>query len=209
MLAFAHQEKPHTLLRPRHPVVCSIDIVGLLVTGALLFIYRPSLVIAALPLAIAFQFCVSILHHWLPYSEWRSRLDRSAIFLFVAAYYLPYWGTMLEPSEAATRLPFVGLVMILGIAFLWAGLSAWLVALLQTLFAASGLVISFYELQVWLTPTGQILFWTATVLYGAQHLIYALRFPNLVPRVFGFREVQHVILLIACVISMLVIFNFL
>jgi predicted membrane channel-forming protein YqfA (hemolysin III family) len=56
---------------------------------------------------------------------------------------------------------------------------------------------SFWEVQSWLPPQGLWCFWAGLALYVLQQAVYAFRYPNPLPGLFGFREVQHSILLVA------------
>ena len=98
MRSFAHREN-EKCFRPRHPIVCIIDCIGLMTTLALVALYRPHFTTAVLPIAIALQYLVSVFHHWLTYNECRSKLDRGMIFLVIAATYIPYWAGLLGKQE--------------------------------------------------------------------------------------------------------------
>ncbi|MDP4020919.1 MAG: hypothetical protein Q8P58_02690 [Candidatus Adlerbacteria bacterium] len=167
-------------------------------------IFRPSLVTATLPVAIALQYIVSFLHHWLPYSEMRSKLDRSVISLVIGATYVPYWGSLLPVQEAVQRLPWVGLATLIGFSLVLTSAPDRLVGLFWAVFASAGLIISFWELQMWLPPVALALFWLGSSLYGVQQLVYALRYPDPLPELFGYREVQHLVLFVATIIGSII-----
>lgn len=189
---------------PRHPLVCFLDAVGFCVTIALIVVYKPSPVTAILPIAISLQYAVSFYFHWMPYSRALSKIDRSVIFLLIAATYMPYWGNLLPVDEAVHRLPWVWIAAAVGIVLVLSDVSAICIGIFWAAFASAGLIISFRELQVWLPPDALSAFWLASILYGAQQMVFALRLPNPMPELFGFREVQHVLLLIATTTSSIV-----
>lgn len=207
MNAFAHCEDG-CVWRPRHPIVCVLDFAGILTMVALVATYRPSATSAVLPIAIVLQYCASLLHHWMPYTEWRSKLDRSVIFLVIGATYVPYWSNLLPPEEAMARLPWVGIATVAGVALLLGGARAWLVGIYWATFASAGLVVSFYELQVWLPSGALALFWTGSALYALQQATYSLKYPDPLPELFGYREVQHVLLLGATIIGSVIALNY-
>lgn len=207
MSTFAHCEDGY-VWRPRHPVVCMLDIVGVVMTLVLVVAYKPSLTSASLPLAVTLQYCVSLLHHWAPYTEWRSKLDRGTIFLVIGATYVPYWANLLPPEEAMVRLPWVAGVGVVGVSLLFLGVRGWLIGIYWAAYASAGLVVSFYELQVWLPPGVLAIFWVGSVLYGVQQAVFALQYPNPAPELFGYREVQHVLLLFATTIGSIVALSY-
>lgn len=189
---------------PRHPLVCVLDVVGFCITIRLMALYKPSFLTATLPIAIAIQYVVSFLHHWMPFSDLRSKLDRSVIFLVIGATYVPYWSQLLPPEEALHRLPWVGLATFAGIAFLLEGAPELAIGIYWAVFACAGLAISFWEIQVWLPWNIVVIFWFGSSLYGLQQLVYACKYPNPYPEVLGYREVQHMILLVATTIGSIV-----
>lgn len=203
MNALTHQEDGCGW-RPRHPIVCILDVFGFVAVVGLVAWYRPTLTTSTLPIAIAFQYVVSFLHHWMPYTEWRSKLDRSVIFAVIGATYVPYWGGLLPVNEALERLPWVGVATVTGCALLFYGASDRVVGVFWALFASAGLMISFYELQVWLPQPALTVFWIGSSFYGLQQIVFALKYPNPFPELFGYREVQHVLLLAATMIGSII-----
>jgi hemolysin III len=139
------------------------------------------------------------------HSSVRSKLDRSIIFLVIAATYVPYWGSLLPQQEAFMRLFAVALGTFFGLGLLLTEKSEKVVNIFWVLFAAAGLGVSFFELQQWLTKEGLLLFWIGTSLYGLQQLVYAAKHPNLKPGVFGYREMQHLLLLCATILGVIVV----
>jgi len=196
MDAFAYREDTDGW-RPRHPIVCILDAIGFTIIIAFLYIYRPPLLVATLPLIMMLQYVVSIAYHWWPESGWRNKLDRSVIFMLIGATYVPFWGGLVEPDEAAVRLICVAIAVLIGVAFLIGGASKLVIGLMYVAFTGTGLVVSFYELQAWLQPGPLFAFWTGALLYAAQHIAYSIRWPNPLPELFGYRDVQHVLLVAA------------
>lgn len=190
---------------PRRYLVCVIDLIGLCISVLAILIYRPPFVIAALPVAIALQYAVSFLHHFMPFAWWRSKLDRSMIFFVIAATYVPYWG-QLPQDQAITRLEWVVLAALVGCLLLLIGAPSYFIGFYWTVFASAGIVISLQngELEKWL-PNALPLFLVGSAFYGLQGLIYALKWPDPYPPYFGYRVVQHLSLLIATTIGTVVV----
>lgn len=97
-------------LRPRHPIVCIIDLAGLTITLALLAMYPQKLVVVVLPLAIAALYAASFVYHWLPANETRQKLDHVMIAVVIMMTYVPFWGKkdLLPEYESATRIAVLG-----------------------------------------------------------------------------------------------------
>ncbi|MEK7108809.1 MAG: hemolysin III family protein [Patescibacteria group bacterium] len=193
-----------SLLRLRHPAVCIIDVAGFAVALGLVIIFRPSFITAVLPLAIALQYLVSLVHHAMPFTALRSKLDRGVIFLVIGATYVPYWGNLLPAPEAWARLPWVGVCVVVGLCLVYFGAPEKVNGVFYALFASAGLVISFYELQQWLPPAGLAAFWLGTALYAASQVAYEARRPDPLPKLFGYRGVQHLLLFAATTIGSVV-----
>ncbi len=69
-------------------------------------------------------------------------------------------------------------------------------AIFYLVLGAFGLVTSYGELQVWLPPFALREFWVGVLFYSVQFAIVMGEKLDLHPGVFGFREIQHLILLL-------------
>ncbi|MBI5644554.1 hypothetical protein HY970_00480 [Candidatus Kaiserbacteria bacterium] len=196
MSIFAHLEDTCGW-RPRHPIVCYIDVAGLSIQALLMMLCRPHLVTAVLPIALAMQYTLSCVHHWMPYSDTRSKLDRAMIFVLIGASFVPYWGGLLPTEEALVRLPLVGAGVFLGCVLVCCEVSDKIIGASWALFAGIGLLVSGSELSEWLPPEGLTAFWIGVCCYAAQQVVYSIGRPDPLPGVFGFRESQHAFLLAA------------
>ena len=202
----------------RHPIVCYIDILGVLTTVVLLIAFSSRLTItnSSLPLAVTLQYFVSCIFHWLPRTEWRSKLDRSCIFLLIGATYVPYWGGLLPVEEALHRLPWVGVGVLVGIGLLLSEKSLkkpeLFVGLYWAVFAISGLIISTWlgELPRWLPSHALVAFWVGSACYGIQQLVYSVgsTYPSRCFTIFGFREWQHSFLYCGTTISTVIVLTY-
>ncbi len=195
LLQLTHRENASGFT-PRHPVLCAIDVIGFLVTVWLWVAYAPSFWIATLPLLVVLQYFVSCCYHFLPYSIVWQKLDHQVIVLLTGGTFVPYWMTLLPDAELYWRLPLLAFLTLSVSAVRWFCLSNHKTGgVLYLVLATTPLTISFYELTVWLDVIGLTIFWFGIACYFINYLVHASRWPDIVPRVFGYRELQHVFVL--------------
>ena len=197
--ALAHNEIGCGFTRPRHPVVCAIDVIGILVTLGLLSAYPQKLLVASLPLSIVLLYGVSCLYHWLPAHPIRQKADHLMIAAVIDYHYLPFWGTQLPMDVAIPRS--------IGVAFIFCAVCIAKIRYIEwekvghvlfVMLGLYGIVFSYEEVRGWVSFPGVVLFWMSIILYVAQLAIYSSGRPY--PLWFGFignRELQHVALLVA------------
>jgi hemolysin III len=153
-------------------------------------------------------FAVSAAYHrpaWSPRARLlMRRLDHSAIFLLIAGTYTPF--CLLLPRAQGTPL----------LAVVWGGAAAgvlqsvlWVRApkpLVATLYVVLGWVIIpvLPTLRVTLGPSGLALLAGGGALYTLGAVVYASRRPDPFPRVFGYHEVFHALVIAAAVCHFLV-----
>lgn len=193
MNVLAHRENGSGLL-PRHPIVCILDIVGAAVAIGFL-IDRPFLLV--LPVAIVAQYGLSCLYHWLPFNKARQTLDHLMIAVLITATYVQFWIRSLPVDESVWRTVTLCSVMAL-ILLLRIALPSHerLRSALYLVLGVGGFLLSISSPHL-LPLMGWVWFLAGIGLYFVQFAIYALQKPDLFPAVFGFRELQHVILLAA------------
>lgn len=120
------------------------------------------------------------------------RLDHSNIFLLIAGTYTPLSVALLEPRDARTLLAVVwggALAGILGRVF-FSYAPRWIYT---PLYVVLGWVALWYLPQFW-TSGGPAIVWlvlSGGIAYTLGALVYALKWPDLWPRWFGFHEVFH------------------
>ena len=140
-------------------------------------------------------FAVSALYHrpnWAPRARlWMRRLDHSAIFLLIAGTYTPFC-LLLGGATGRTML-----------AVAWAGAAAGVLQSILWVRAPKPLVAALYVLLGWVVVpvvpalraalgTGALaLLATGGLLYTLGAVVYASRRPDPLPRVFGYHEVFH------------------
>jgi hemolysin III len=156
-------------------------------------------------LSLAAMFGASALYHrvdWSPRpAAWLRRLDHSMIFVLVAGTYTPFAVLVLAPALGWTVLAVVwgGALVGIVISLLWIDAPRWLTALL---YVALGWVSIVVMPQLW-DRAGVLavaLLATGGLLYTAGAVVYARRRPDPVPRVFGYHEVFHVLVIAAAAV---------
>jgi hemolysin III len=155
--------------------------------------------------AVAVMFGVSALYHrvtWRPRPRrWLARVDHASIYLLIAGTYTPF---ALLALDGAWRVAVLTIV--------WAGALvatvvkvAWVDAP-KVAAAATGLVLGWVgvvalpQLVDRTGAGGTTLILAGGVLYTAGAIVYALRRPDPAPRVFGYHELFHalVVAAVAC-----------
>jgi hemolysin III len=152
----------------------------------------------------------SALYHrvtWRPSTRrWMRRLDHSMIFVLIAGTYTPVALLALKGSLANTILIVMWAGALGGVIFklLWIDAPKWLFA---TVYTALGLVTAavFGQLPTaigWLGAAGLAL---GGLLYLIGAVVYASGRPNPWPKVFGYHEVFHALVLAAAALQYAVI----
>ncbi len=152
----------------------------------------------------------SALYHrvtWRPATRrWMRRLDHSMIFVLIAGTYTPVALLALKGSLANTILIVMWAGALGGVIFklLWIDAPKWLFA---TVYTALGLVTAavFGQLPAaigWLGAAGLAL---GGLLYLIGAVVYASGRPNPWPKVFGYHEVFHALVLAAAALQYAVI----
>jgi hemolysin III len=126
------------------------------------------------------------------------RIDHSAIFVFIAASYTPVALLVLEGPTGWTLFAaaWAGALAGVALSLLWIGAP-------RVLFAATYVALGWIalmalpELVSRLSLTPMLLFAAGGVLYTIGAVVYATRRPDPWPRVFGFHEVFHALVIAA------------
>jgi hemolysin III len=156
-------------------------------------------------LSLCAMFGASALYHRLDWPHrprvWLRRLDHSMIFVLVAGTYTPFALLVLAPALGWTLLGVVwggalaGIVM----SFVWVDSPRWLSA---AVYLALGWVAIVGLPQLWnrAGPLAVALLTTGGLLYTIGAIVYARRRPDPSPRVFGYHEVFHVLVIAAAAV---------
>jgi hemolysin III len=163
---------------------------------------RATVAAAIYAVAVCGLFGVSALYHRITWSasarRWMRRLDHSMIFVFIAASYTPVALLVLHGELAVSILCVVwggalaGAVMKL----FWIDAPKWLAAALYVVlgWVAVAALPDLWDALGWLSLGA---FGLGGALYTAGAIIYARGRPNPWPRVFGYHEIFHVLVIAA------------
>src|SRR5580765_189487 len=150
---------------------------------------------------VAVCFGASALYHrptWTPrVRAWLARLDHAGVYLLIAGSYAPFGLLVLSPRWAVSVLAIVWAGCLAAIVFKLCGLQApkWLSAVIGLLLGWVG-VAAFGQLLKLPAPA-LLLVIASGLFYTAGAVVYALRRPDPLPRVFGYHELFHVLTVLA------------
>ena len=161
--------------------------------------------------SVAALFGTSALYHRVTWSSaaarrWMRRLDHSMIFFLIAGTYTPFALLALDGTLATVILVVV-----------WAGALGGIVLKLAWIDAPKGLIAGVYVALGWVAVAAfpqlyEGLGITATamvagggLLYTLGALVYATQRPDPVPRVFGYHEVFHLLVIFAAALQYAVV----
>jgi hemolysin III len=155
-------------------------------------------------LALTAQFAVSALYHR---PRWGARarlvmrrLDHAAIFLLIAGTYTPIC-LLLPPASRGWLLPGVWAGALAGmvLSVAWPLAPKWLMAVLTV--ALGWMVVpTLPSLAATVGAGGIALLAAGGLAYTAGAVVYATRHPDPFPRVFGYHEVFHALVIVAAVL---------
>jgi hemolysin III len=177
-----------------------------LVACVVLALYAPTGLARAAALVYGVGLCAlfaasGLYHRWRWNPRWRPllrRIDHSTIFIFIAASYTPVALLVLDGPTGWTLFAaaWAGALAGVALSLLWIGAP-------RVLFAATYValgwlaIIATPELVASLPVTPLVLIATGGVLYTIGAVVYATRRPDPWPRVFGFHEVFHALVIAA------------
>lgn len=152
---------------------------------------------------LAAMFGVSASYHridWRPRSQaWWGRADHAMIFAFIAGTYTPVSLLALDRVTGHRLLAIAWTAAGLGIlrALLWPRAPRVLSA---ALYVAVGWVVVAYlpEVRSALDPVSLLLLLIGGTFFTIGAVVYATRRPDPVPAVFGYHEVFHALVIVAC-----------
>jgi hemolysin III len=176
------------------------------ILGALLVTFAPAgearTATLIYSIAVSGLFGVSALYHrvtWRPRARrWMRRLDHSMIFVLIAGTYTPFGMLVLKGTLAVVVLAIVWGGALAGVLLklVWIDAPKWLVAVA---YIALGwvAVIAMPELGSRLGPGALGLLIGGGTAYTAGAVIYACQRPDPAPRVFGYHEIFHLLVIVA------------
>jgi len=126
-----------------------------------------------------------------------SRLDHSMVLVLIAGTYTPFCLVVLNTAWGISMLSVVWGVAGVGILMnlVWPASPRWLRVTFYVTLGWLGL-ISAWELAAWFTASPLLLLILGGVLYTLGGVVYAVRKPNPWPRVFGYHEIFHVLVVL-------------
>lgn len=153
-------------------------------------------------LCLCSLFGVSALYHrpqWSPQGrKWMRRLDHSAIFLLIAGTSTPLCLLAIPEKGGYQLLKIVWLAAVLGIlqSLFWVNAPKWLAVIL---YIAMGWLAFPYlpELKQALGASKVHYILAGGVIYTVGAIIYGLKKPNPFPRIFGYHEIFHLLVILA------------
>jgi hemolysin III len=155
--------------------------------------------------ALAAMFGASALYHRFPWKSaarrlWARRVDHSMIFVFIAGTYTPF---ALLCFEGTTRwlvlvVAWAGAVLGLALELVWIDSPRWLHALAYLAVGWVGLIAA-PQMFSGIGVTGAVLVIVGGGLYTLGAVIYATRWPDPFPRILGFHEIFHLLVVVAAV----------
>jgi hemolysin III len=162
--------------------------------------------VAVYALSLCAMFGASALYHRIDWSPrpraWLRRLDHSMIYVLVAGTYTPFALLVLAPALGWTILAIVWAGAVIGVvlSLAWIDKPRWLTA---ALYVALGWVAVVVMPQLWdrAGVMAVALLATGGVLYTLGAVVYARRRPDPAPRVFGYHEVFHVLVIAAAAVQ--------
>jgi hemolysin III len=186
-----------------------------LFTGAVLVLLAPNgeamMAAGIYALSVAALFGTSATYHRINWQSlnarrWMRRLDHSMIFVLIAGTYTPFALLALDGGIATAILIVVWSGALAGVVLqlLWVDAPR---ALSAFVYIAMGWVAlaAFPEMIDKVGITGTVLVASGGLLYSVGALIYAFKRPNPVPKVFGYHEVFHALVIAAAALHYAVV----
>jgi len=139
---------------------------------------------------------------------WMRRMDHAAIYILIAGTSTPICMLALSPEIGTKLLQLVWGAAIFGIiqSLFWINAPKWLSAVFYV--GVGSLTIPFIpELKKALGTSGLSLILAGGLVYICGAIIYALKKPNPNPKVFGYHEIFHLLVIIGAGIHFLLIYK--
>lgn len=154
--------------------------------------------------SLTLLFGTSALYHRVKWSSsqrrWMRRFDHSAIFILIAGGYTPIFALVPSHAGGHVALWVIWIGALIGVvkSLLWAHAPKWITALLCVVlgWTVAGQVVDRAPAVGGLAVGMLILCGT---IYSVGAVVYALRRPDPFPKVFGYHEVFHALVIIASV----------
>jgi hemolysin III len=158
--------------------------------------------LAVYGISLVLLFAVSAMYHRGPWSfrtrrVW-GRLDHATIFVAIAGTYTPVVVNVLRGWQSTLLLTVIWVLAVSGATIAATGVPLPRGVTVGLYFAVGWTVVFFLPaLGDRIHGSGLLVLAIGGALYSAGAIVYALRWPRLWPRVFGFHEVFHVLVIAA------------
>ena len=164
---------------------------------------KATLAVAIYAVSLSALLGTSALYHRVDWKRpdvrrWMRRLDHSMIFFLIAGTYTPFALLVLDGALANAILLVVWVGAIAGavVEMIWIDHPKWVAALIYMSLGWVA-VAAFPQLWVDMGVTGTLLVAAGGLLYTAGAVVYAIQRPNPNPRVFGYHEIFHLLVILA------------
>ena len=165
-------------------------------------------------LGLTALFGISALYHrpqWNPAARmWMKRLDHAAIFIMIAGTGTPLSLLGLPGADGRTLMLYFWLAAGLGViqCLFWVNAPKWISAILYVV--VGWLALPYLsEFKSTLGVVSVALLLAGGIVYTVGALVYAFKRPNPWPKVFGYHEIFHVLVIIAAVLHFIVVYRLL
>jgi hemolysin III len=164
---------------------------------------RATLAVAIYAVSLSALLGTSALYHRVNWKRpevrrWMRRLDHSMIFFLIAGTYTPFALLVLDGplADAILIVVWIGATAGAVVETVWIDHPKWVAALIYMSLGWVA-VAAFPQLWVDMGVTGTMLVAAGGLLYTAGALVYATQRPNPSPRVFGYHEIFHALVILA------------
>lgn len=163
-------------------------------------------------LSLAGMFACSSLYHRINWSTqariWWRRLDHSAIFLLIAGTGTPICLLGIKGDSGNHLLWIFWSLAIAGIfkELFWVAAPKWVSAIFYVIMGWVG-VFYFSEMRTALGPANMALMVVGGIVYTIGAVIYALKRPDPFPKVFGYHEIFHLLVVVASLLHFIVVYQ--
>ena len=164
---------------------------------------KATLAVAIYAISLSALLGTSALYHRVDWKRpnvrrWMRRLDHSMIFFLIAGTYTPFALLVLDGplADAILVVVWVGAIAGAVVETIWIDHPKWVAALI---YVSLGSVAAVAFPQLWLDmgAAGTLLVAAGGILYTAGAVVYATQRPNPNPRVFGYHEIFHALVIAA------------
>jgi hemolysin III len=153
--------------------------------------------------SLCLLFGISATYHRVPWQslqarQWMRRLDHAAIYLLIAGSYTPLCMCLDPKAQTLPLLKIVWAGALLGILknLLWIGAPKPLSALIYVILGCA-VIIDYTPFATAVGPQAMQKIALGGICYATGSIVYATRWPNPRPKIFGYHEMFHLLVIVA------------